>query len=57
MDFARLHQVNSAHVVALHPFRRWLRGGFRDVMSGEVNRTQHRRENIAGGHGIRTGGK
>ena len=57
LDLASLHKVNSTHVVALHPCRRRVRGGFRDVVSGEVNRTQNRRENIADGHGIRTGGK
>jgi hypothetical protein len=54
LDFAALHQVNSAHVVALHPSRRRVRGGFRDVVPGEVNRAQQRRENIPGGCGIRT---
>jgi hypothetical protein len=49
--------VNSAQVVALHPGRRWVRGDFCDVVSGEVNRAEHRRENIAGGRGIRTGCK
>ena len=57
LDLAALHEVDSAHVVALHPYRRRVRGGFRDVVPGEVNRAQKRRENIAGGHGIRTGGK
>ena len=57
LDFASLDQVNSAHVIALHPRRRRVRGDFRDVVSGEMDRAQHRRENIAGGRGIRTGGK
>lgn len=56
-DLAALHEVNSAHVVALHPYLRRVGGGFGDVVSGEVNRTQNRRKNIAGRHGIRTGGK
>jgi hypothetical protein len=54
LDFASLHEVNRAHVVALHPSRRRVRGGFRDVVPGEVNRAQKRRENIPGGSGIRT---
>ena len=54
LDFASLHEVDSAHVVALYPSRRWVRGGFRDVVPGEVNRAQKRRENIPGGCGIRT---
>ena len=54
LDFAPLHEVNSAHVVALYPSRRRVRGGFRDVVPGEVNRAQQRRENITGGCGIRT---
>jgi hypothetical protein len=49
--------MNRAQVVALHPCRRRVRGGFRDVVSREVNRAEHRRQNIAGGRGIRTGGK
>jgi hypothetical protein len=57
LDFAALHEVDSAHVVALYPPRRRVRGGFRDVVPGEVNRTQQRRENIPGGCGIRTVGK
>lgn len=28
VDFAALHEVNSAHVVALRPCRRRVRGGF-----------------------------
>jgi hypothetical protein len=54
LDFASLHEVDCAHVVALYPSRRWVRGGFRDVVPGEVNRAQKRRENIPGGCGIRT---
>ncbi len=54
LDLASLHKVNSTHVVALHPGRRRVRGDFRDIVPGEVNRAQHRRENIAGGLGIRT---
>jgi hypothetical protein len=54
LDFASLHEVDRAHVVALYPSRRWARGGFRDVVPGEVNRAQKRRENIPGGCGIRT---
>jgi hypothetical protein len=57
VNLASLHKVNSAQVVALHPGRRWVRGDFCDVVSGEVNRAEHRRENIAGGRGIRTGCK
>jgi hypothetical protein len=41
----------------LYPSRRRVRGAFRDVVPGEVNRAQKRRENIPGGYGIRTAGK
>jgi len=57
LDFASFDQVNSAHVIALRPCRRRVRGDFRDVVSGEMDRAQHRRENIPGGRGIRTGCK
>jgi hypothetical protein len=53
-DLAALHEVNSAHVVALRPCRRRVRGDFCDVVPGEVDRAQHRRQNIARGRGIRT---
>lgn len=56
LDFAPLHEVDSAHVVALYPSRRWVRGDFRDVVPGEMNRAQKRRKNISGGYGIRTAG-
>jgi hypothetical protein len=54
LNHAPLHEMDSAHVVALHPSRRRVRGGFRDVVPGEVNRAQQRRENIPGRCGIRT---
>ena len=41
-DFASFHEMNRAQVVALHPCRRRMRGDFGDVVSGEVNRAQHR---------------
>jgi len=56
-DFASFHEMNGAQVVALHARRRRVRGDFRDVVPREVNRAEHRREDIAGGPGIRTGGK
>ena len=57
LDFAALDEVNSAHVIALHRCCRRVRGDFRDFVPGEVNRAQHRGENIPGGRGIRTDGK
>jgi hypothetical protein len=57
LDFAPLHEVDGAHVVALYPSRRRVRRDFRDVVPGEVNRAQKRRENIPGGYRIRTAGK
>jgi hypothetical protein len=57
MNLTPLHEVNSAQVVTLHPGRRWVPRDFCDVVSGEVNRAEHRRENIASGRGIRTGCK
>jgi hypothetical protein len=57
LDLAPLHEVDRARVVALYPSRRRVRGDFRDVVPGEVNRAQKRRENIPGGYGIRTAGK
>ena len=56
-DLASFHEMNRAQVVALRPCRRRVRGDFRDVVPGEVNRAEHRREDVAGGPGIRTGGK
>jgi hypothetical protein len=56
-DFASFHQMKGALVVALHVFRWWLGGDFGDVVPGEVNRAQYRREDVAGRPGIRTGCK
>jgi hypothetical protein len=57
VDLASFDEMNRAQVVALHACRRRVRGDFHDVVTREVNRAEHRREDIAGGPGIRTGGK